>query len=698
VTTWVDQGGGVWKAELPASFFESRHEANPFSAPGNVARQAAIKANSVYPNFPAEGANDGQAGGWPGDTRQEWATLGWGPGAFITLTWDKPQTVSRVLLVDRPNPGDQITGGTLQFSDGSKVAFETPLPDEGTKALEITFAPRTITSLTFTVDKVRQAPCNIGLSEIGVFAAGSQEKGTASAHTREGFVALTPPAVIPFTTKITGHCIGSVGDKYTLGMVYLDGQPFSERLSLAEVQNTPKTWWASRENAITSVYARFDADPNAAVAEVNVRDSCFHPAGNILNYISIQGLTLKQASPNGSGPIHSQQGIITAFAGRGWVIEGCTISDSACSGIALATGPETWYNPQSATQDPNGTIPDFEASGHHVVRNNTIERCGQAGIIGMINSHSSIIQGNLIQDINVEQKINGAETAGIKLHWAIDSVLKNNIIRRVYNAKQGGQNFGLWLDFCNQGTRVSGNIIYDIIDPQRSTPKSFPLYLEANVGPIVVDNNILIHDAKGPLNNEMGALHSVVVHNLVLEGRFQHFNDSSRNVPYYQPNSLKYIARLDAGSAKNRNTFRYINKNNVYVGSHSDQDGATITGGNVKFDASGQQAMQFKHTDTPDGVTIEFHLSDEAHARLTGGDLITSASLGEFPLVKQRLEDRDGKPYDLNTDIAGHSRESKVGTVVPGPFAKLRKGRNQLRFSAGSSASAFVSANPSERK
>ena len=59
--------------------------------------------------------------------------------------------------------------------------------------------------------------------------------------------------------------------------------------------------------------------------------------------ISIRGLTLKQASPNGSGPIHTQQGIITAFAGIGWVTEGCTISNSACSGIASATGPETWY-------------------------------------------------------------------------------------------------------------------------------------------------------------------------------------------------------------------------------------------------------------------------------------------------------------------------------------------------------------------
>jgi alpha-N-arabinofuranosidase len=513
--------------------------------------------------------------------------------------------------------------------------------------------------------------------------------------------AQLPPAFFasspynPFATKVSGSCIVNPGNQWSLGMVYLNGEPLRERLSLAEVQSTPKTWWASREKEITSVYARFEVDPNKAVTEVNVRDSCFHPGDRVLSFLSIIGLTMRQAAPNGSGNAHPQQGIITVFAGRGWLIEGCALSDSACSGIALATGPETWYGPTSATQDAKGTEPDFNASGFHAVRHNTIERCGQAGIIGMINGHSSLIDGNLIQDINVERKIGGAETAGIKLHWAIDTLIRHNIIRRVYNAKEAGQNFGLWLDFCNQGSRVTGNVIYDIIDPARSTPKCFPLYLEANVGPIVVDNNILIHDAKGPYNNELGSLHQLAAHNLVVEGRLQHFNDPSRNVPYYQQHSLKYIARLDAGNAQKQDHWRYINRNNVYVGQWSGHDGATVTGGNVQFDWNGQQALKFNHTDTSDGMTIEFWLSDEAHAKLTGGDLVTSASLGEFPLVRQRLEDREGKPYDLDTDIAGQTREPKAGTVVPGPFAKLAKGRNAFRFTAGSTSSAFVS---SERK
>jgi len=498
----------------------------------------------------------------------------------------------------------------------------------------------------------------------------------------------------PFATKLAGLWITNPGKQWSLGMVYLDGVPLSGRQSLAEVQSTPKTWCATHEEGTTVIHARFDADPNKAVVEVNVRDACFHPGDRVLNFISLVGLTIRQAAPQGSGPIHPQQGIITAFAGKGWVIEGCTISDSACSGIALATGPESWYGPKSATQDANGTAPDFTATGHHVVRRNTIERCGQAGIIGMISGHSSVIEGNLIQDINVERIVGGAETAGIKLHWAIDTVIRHNIIRRVFCGKEAGQSFGLWLDFACQGARVSGNIIYDISDPAKSSPKCFPLYLEANVGPIVVDNNILLMHPMGPYNNELGSLHQVAAHNLVLEGRLQHFNDPARMVPYYQPHSLKYLAKLEAAPANDKANQRYIDKNNLYIGPFSDQDGATDTAGNARFDATAQQAMKFTHSDTPDGVVIEFHLTDEAIAQLPRGDLLTSARLGEFPLVKQRMEDRDGKPYDLDTDIAGQPRERHDGTAVPGPFAKLVKGRNAFRFTAGSTVSAFVSTNP----
>lgn len=498
----------------------------------------------------------------------------------------------------------------------------------------------------------------------------------------------------PFQTKLSGHCIINPGNQWSLGMVYLDGRPLSECQTREEVAVIPGGWFAAVEGSETVVIARFDADPNAKLAEVNVRDSCFHPGDKVLHYITIQGLTLKQAAPNGSGPVFPQQGIITAYAGRGWTIEDCVVSDSASSGIALATGPESWYNNDAGTVKRRAADPNFEKSGSHVVRGNTIERCGQAGIIGMINGHSSLIERNLIQDINWQQKVGGVETAGIKLHWAIDTVISHNIVRRVYRETSSGQVHGIYLDFGHQGSRITGNVVYDIIDPQKSSPKAFSIYLEANVGPVIVDNNIVIKHPTQPWNNELSSQFQVAAHNLMLDGRLQQFNDPARDVPYYEPNSLRFIAKMDATTASNQQYNRYINRNNIYIGQFSGQGGATEVGGNVDWTwGDAQSKLAFTWTDKATGIDISFVVPEEAAARLTGSDLVTAASVGEFPLVKQGMCDRDGKPYDLDTDILGKPRSKAAGSVVPGPFASLARGKkdeNAFSFTAGRSSDLIV--------
>ena len=147
---------------------------NPFNAADNVARKATVKANSEWTGFPPAGAIDGRPGGYPGVNSEEWASGGWKEGATLTLSWDKPQTVDRVLLVDRPNKLDQVLACKLTFSDGTALDVSTPLPDNGMKAVEVVFPPRSVTSLTFTTTKVKAETNAIGLSEIGVFATGRQ--------------------------------------------------------------------------------------------------------------------------------------------------------------------------------------------------------------------------------------------------------------------------------------------------------------------------------------------------------------------------------------------------------------------------------------------------------------------------------------------------------------------------------------------
>jgi hypothetical protein len=481
----------------------------------------------------------------------------------------------------------------------------------------------------------------------------------------------------PFTTVAMGACLYYNAFKWTLGMVYLNDRPFSERKSPEEVRGNPGTWYSRQNESSTVIYARFDTDPNTALTEVNVRETCFHPGDRVLNYITIHGLTLKQAAPNWSGNAYPQQGIVTVFAGKGWIIERCTISDSPCAGIALALGSEKWHEKQSALRATSGTIPDFNATGFHLIRNCTIERCGQAGIVGMINGHSSVIEANLIQDINWQQKLGGAESAGIKLHYAVDVLIRNNIVRRVFTTHTNDYSchFGIWLDWANQGARVTGNLIYDVYGLNKN-PQNWPLYLEANSGPIVVDNNIVIkHPDNYCMDSYLKCLNCVFAHNLVFRGGIRHENDSERDFPWFEPHSFRFQSlSKDKGMPE-----RYVNMNNIYMGgsyTNADKDREK------NLFLSGDQ--QFTCTTTPDGAVISFVVDDDPEPC----PFITYKTIGLFSPMNQGMTDRDGKPYDLDTDISGATRQA--ARVTAGPFASLAKGKHQFVFSAGHNASLFT--------
>ena len=99
----------------------------------NVASQATVTASSENPadGQLAVNAVDGVIDGYPGDYTREWATTGEGAGAWINLAWSSPKTLTSISLYDRPNLNDQITGGTLSFSDGSTLPvgrFPTTAP------------------------------------------------------------------------------------------------------------------------------------------------------------------------------------------------------------------------------------------------------------------------------------------------------------------------------------------------------------------------------------------------------------------------------------------------------------------------------------------------------------------------------------------------------------------------------------------
>jgi hypothetical protein len=142
--------------------------ANPLDDPKNIAPFARISGGTVHPDYDFQAAVDGVVGGFPGETRHEWASRGEENSAVIRLTWNAPQRIDRVWLFDRPNMLDQITSGLLVFSDGTTLATG-PLPDDAKQGLEVSFPARTVTWVTFLVTGAKKGSPNIGLSELAVW-------------------------------------------------------------------------------------------------------------------------------------------------------------------------------------------------------------------------------------------------------------------------------------------------------------------------------------------------------------------------------------------------------------------------------------------------------------------------------------------------------------------------------------------------
>src|SRR6185436_10575806 len=102
-------------------------------------------------------------------------------GAWVQLNWSTPVSVAQVNLYDRPLAGENVLAGTLSFSDGTSIAVGA-LPADG-KLLPVTFAPKTVTWIRFTIDQA--AGTAAGLSEIEVLGVPTQSTNVAP-HFLEG--------------------------------------------------------------------------------------------------------------------------------------------------------------------------------------------------------------------------------------------------------------------------------------------------------------------------------------------------------------------------------------------------------------------------------------------------------------------------------------------------------------------------------
>ena len=373
----------------------------------------------------------------------------------------------------------------------------------------------------------------------------------------------------PYQDIIHGAWYDPKGRLHHTGAVYLNGHWLNEAAQLEEVlKPTGKTalWFSRVEKENTVIWAQFDKiNPNEQLVEINVRQTVFYPEKKGINYITVRGFALRQAATPWAPPTAEQIGLIGTHWSKGWIIESNVISYSKCSGVALGKYGDEWDNTSPSAMGYVKTIEralkkgwKSETIGHHIVRDNTISSCEQAGIVGSLGAVFSTVSGNTIHDIHVQRLFTGAEMAAIKIHGAVDVEIRGNHIYR--------SSLGLWLDWMAQGTRVTGNLFND---------NGRDLFLEVNHGPFLVDNNIFLSDNGIEVQSEGGAF----VHNLIV-GAITVRPEPGRKTPFLKAHTTEIVG---LGDTKLGDVRFY---NNLLVGSANlmQFDSATLSvrmGGNV---------------------------------------------------------------------------------------------------------------------
>ena len=382
---------------------------------------------------------------------------------------------------------------------------------------------------------------------------------------------------------------------------------------------------------------------------------------------------MEHAATPWAPPTAEQIGLIGTHWSRGWIIEDNVIRYSVSTCVTLGKyGDEFDNTSANAAVGYVETIKrglsngwSKENIGHHVVRNNQISHCEQAGIVGSLGAIFSTVSDNTIHDIHVRRLFGGHEMAGIKFHGAVDTLISNNHVYRTHR--------GIWLDWMSQGTRVSGNLLHD------NGPLE-DIFVEVNHGPFVIDNNILL----SPTSLQVNSQGCAYAHNLIA-GQVIVRTGEGRMTPYLEEHGTEIAGLADNPGGDER----YLNNLIVNKGLAGYDPVALpmFLDGNVYLN----DARASKHETDPlvlsdvdpkihlirktDGLYLQID-HDESWAQqersLVKTDRLGHAKAPDLPYLNY-----DGASLTIDVDYFDHKRNS--GILFPGPFDELRKGRQEIK-------------------
>tara|TARA_R110002111_G_scaffold193097_2_gene259193 strand:+ start:2603 stop:4489 length:1887 start_codon:yes stop_codon:yes gene_type:complete len=493
----------------------------------------------------------------------------------------------------------------------------------------------------------------------------------------------------PYSDVISGDWFFDLDRVHHTGAVYLNGHWIDEsgnKEKVFEPISVTQLWFAEVENESTTIWAQFEGvNPNQQNVEINVRQSVFYPEKEGVNYITVSGFKLEQAATPWASPTAEQIGLIGTHWSKEWVIENNEICYSICSGITLGKYGDAFDNKSGDSAEGYvGTIEraikygwSKETVGSHIVRNNNIHDCEQAGIVGSLGAIFSEISGNEVYNIHVKRLFSGMEMGGIKIHAPIDMLIKSNYIHHTWR--------GVWLDWMAQGTQFTRNLLHD-------NNAAHDMFIEVNHGPLLIDNNIFL--SPNSIRNLSGG--TAFVHNLFIGLDVPETNP--RVTPYFKEHStdlvdIKLIAHGDdhyynnifmsyndnpswperMGQKKegnffgleayNHDKFPIYAEGNVYVDKAKAFEAEVNALENPNFETL------FKILKKPEGVYLKIKMDKNwltKKRRLVTSNMLGKAKIPDLPFVQA-----DGSPYYLDEDYFGKKRN--IDNPAPGPFSEIKE-------------------------
>ena len=400
------------------------------------------------------------------------------------------------------------------------------------------------------------------------------------------------------------------------GMLFQEGQRLTQLASYEDLVRLPGSYWVAADGLTIHIHPFGGVNPNTALFEAALQPHIFQPESAGMGFIRVSGLIMEHCA---NGFLRTGVGALFTMGGHNWIIENNTIRQ--INSLGIEAGFQIYES-----RDKRYTKRTDPDTGYNIIRNNKISECGGAGIRGL-GVTKALVEKNHIVDCGWQDIEFVWEIAGIKLLLAHGTLVRDNHIARI----QGG--CGIWLDWDNINSRVTGNIIHDVNTVQGA------VFVEASQVMNLVDNNF-IWNINGQGVRIADTDNTIIAHNL--------FANVSEELVYAKVATDRSLGGRRLTSKGNRII------NNLVV-----DQGKPITSDDPSNIADYNVYVSIKASKMPVKDTGEHSITVNGEMAFdTDNFLLTWKPASPLPTV----------PLVKNCDSDFFGRERTTGQNVPGPF------------------------------